>query len=414
MFRNYLLTAYKVLLRRRFFTFVNLFAVALTLAVLTVVIALLQNYLKPMGAESRSDHYLTVESASISTEDGSNSWTSHPGYRMIERHFLPLEEPDLVGFSTEASPGTVFVEGRKITPLVSQTDANYWKILNFSFVEGRPISETDVEEGRFVAVLNEKTSADIFGEQNPIGQSFSANGQRFQVIGLVENVPAIRRHAFSEIWIPHTTSPSSNYRSEWMGTFTVLLYAEDEAVLPQIEKEVWASLLEFEHDDPDEFQIAVAPANTRLQALARNFLERRFKRDSKEGVFLVVLAFGMLAFMLLPSINLINLNVSRILERASEIGVRKAFGASANDLVKQFLVENMVLSLVGGGLGFLLGLGFLQLIEDTGLIPYADFAIDIQIFLFALLAMMVFGFVSGVYPAYKMAKFNPVRALRGG
>ncbi|MBZ0112274.1 MAG: ABC transporter permease [Thermoanaerobaculia bacterium] len=414
MLRNYLLTAYRVLLRRKFFTFVNLFAVALTLAVLTVVFALLQNFLAPMGEEQRSDHYLAVESATIRTENGSRVWTSSPGYRMIERHFLTLETPDLVAFFTDPSEGTVFVDGRKLSPKVSATDANYWKILDFRFVEGRPISGIDVQEGKLVAVINRSTSERIFSDRDPIGQSFVANGQRFEVIGVVEDVPALRQHAFSEIWVPYTSAPSTSYRQEWLGDFKVLLYAEDPGRLPIIAEEVFGSLAAFVYDDPEEFQVAFAPANTKLEAMARDTLDRRFERDSKAGVFILVMVIAMLGFMLLPSINLINLNVSRILERASEIGVRKAFGASSADLVRQFLVENMVLSVLGGALGFGLGIAFLRVIEETGMIPYADLKIDIPVFLSALLAIFVFGLVSGVYPAYKMAKFNPVHALRGG
>lgn len=413
MLRNYLLTAYKVLLRRKFFTFVNLFAIALTLAVLTVVVALLQNFLEPSGAERRSDHYLAIEDAKIATKDGSSTWTSSPGFRMIERHFLHLEEPDLIGFFDPGS-STVYVDGRKLTPNLTRTDSNYWRILDFALIEGRTISDADVEQGNFVAVINQRMGEEIFAGNRPIGRSFVANGQRFEVVGVVEDVPAFRRHAFSEIWVPYTTSPSTSYRTEWMGDFKVLLYAEDKSRLPAIEREAWASLETFVHDDPEEFQIAVAPAVTKLEGLARAFLDRRFERDGKAGLFLIALFGAMLAFMLLPSINLINLNVSRILERAPEIGIRKAFGASSNDLVSQFLVENLVLSLLGGGLGFVLGLGLLQLVEDSGLIPYADLQIDLQIFGMALVLMIIFGFVSGVYPAYKMAKFNPVHALRGG
>jgi putative ABC transport system permease protein len=234
------------------------------------------------------------------------------------------------------------------------------------------------------------------------------------VIGVVEDVPALRQHAFSEIWVPFTTAPSTSYRQEWLGDFRVLLYADDPARLPAIADEVWASLDAFVHDDPEEWQLAFAPANTKLEAMARDTLNRRFERTSKAGVFVVALVVCMLGFMLLPSINLINLNVSRILERASEIGVRKAFGASSADLVRQFLVENMVLSILGGALGFGLGVAFLRVIEETGMIPYADLHLDVPIFLSALLAVVVFGLISGVYPAYKMAKFNPVHALRGG
>ena len=77
----------------------------------------------------------------------------------------------------------------------------------------------------------------------------------------------------------------------------------------------------------------------------------------------------MLLFALLPAVNLVNLNMSRIMERASEIGVRKAFGASSRTLVGQFIVENVVLSLVGGGLGFAASVFVLEAVNRSGLVP---------------------------------------------
>ncbi len=118
-------------------------------------------------------------------------------------------------------------------------------------------------------------------------------------------------------------------------------------------------------------------------------------------------------FMLLPTVNLVNVSVSRILERASEIGVRKAFGASSWTLVGQFLVENVVLTLIGGLLGFVLAALVLGGINDSGLFPYARFAVNGRVFLYGLLLTLFFGVLSGVYPAWKMSRLHPVDALKG-
>ena len=117
--------------------------------------------------------------------------------------------------------------------------------------------------------------------------------------------------------------------------------------------------------------------------------------------------------MLLPTVNLVNVSVSRILERASEIGVRKAFGASSWTLVGQFLVENVVLTLIGGLLGFVLAALVLDGINGSGLFPYARFALNGRVFLYGLLLTLFFGVLSGVYPAWKMSRLHPVDALKG-
>jgi putative ABC transport system permease protein len=117
--------------------------------------------------------------------------------------------------------------------------------------------------------------------------------------------------------------------------------------------------------------------------------------------------------MLLPAVNLVNLNVSRIMERASEIGVRKSFGASSRVLVGQFLVENVALTLIGGAIGLVLSIWLLWLVNGSGLILYADLRLNYRIFLAGLGFAVFFGTMSGVYPAWRMSRLNPVQALKG-
>jgi putative ABC transport system permease protein len=117
--------------------------------------------------------------------------------------------------------------------------------------------------------------------------------------------------------------------------------------------------------------------------------------------------------MLLPTINLININISRIMERASEIGVRKAFGASSWTLVGQFIIENVILTLLGGAIGFAMSRFVLQFITGSGWFPYAEFHLNHRIFLGGFILAVFFGVLSGVYPAWRMSRLHPVQALKG-
>jgi putative ABC transport system permease protein len=101
------------------------------------------------------------------------------------------------------------------------------------------------------------------------------------------------------------------------------------------------------------------------------------------------------------------------MERASEIGVRKAFGASSWTLVGQFVVENVLLTLIGGVSGFVLAYLVLQMLTNSGLIQYAEFHLNYRIFFYGLGLAIFFGVFSGVYPAWKMSRLHPVAALRG-
>jgi putative ABC transport system permease protein len=122
---------------------------------------------------------------------------------------------------------------------------------------------------------------------------------------------------------------------------------------------------------------------------------------------------AMLLFMLLPIMNLLNINISRILDRSSEIGVRKSFGATSGHLVRQFIVENLVVTGLGGLLGFVLAILTLALIAGTGLLPNESFQFNYRVIALGLLYVLVFGVLSAAYPAWKMSRLDPVHALKG-
>jgi putative ABC transport system permease protein len=153
-----------------------------------------------------------------------------------------------------------------------------------------------------------------------------------------------------------------------------------------------------------------------LEDLAIAHFTNSDSSDSESGGGII--AYGsviglMIVFMLFPAINLVNINASRIIERSSEVGVRRAFGASRSTLVGQFLVENTVLTLIGGAIALVLSFIVLDIITDSGLFPYGSFGFNLRVFLYALVLCLFFGVFSGVLPAYRMSRMHPVEALRG-
>ncbi len=162
------------------------------------------------------------------------------------------------------------------------------------------------------------------------------------------------------------------------------------------------------------FQAVEATPETLFDTLGRMFIGSGTGLGTGYGARLALaLAIATTLFMLLPAVNLMNLNTSRIMERASEIGVRKAFGASSRALVGQFVIENVVLTLVGAALGFVIATWLLSAINSSGVIQYADLQLNYRIFAWGVGLAVVFGLVSGVYPAWRMSRLHPVQALKG-
>jgi putative ABC transport system permease protein len=117
-------------------------------------------------------------------------------------------------------------------------------------------------------------------------------------------------------------------------------------------------------------------------------------------------------FLLLPTINLININVTRIMERSSEIGVRKAFGASSKTLVYQFIVENLLLTFIGAILGLVFSLLAIRFINAANIISNMELSLNPIVLIYSLVAYIFFGVLSGVYPAWRMSRLNVVSALK--
>jgi putative ABC transport system permease protein len=413
MFKNYLKIALKVLVRRKFFTFISLFGISFTLVVLMVVTAMLDHLLAPMAPESRQDRVLGVYRAAMFGPR--SGWTGNAGYKLLDKYARGLDGVEKLSIFSGGNNVQSFLGGQKIASTLKRTDGEFWQILDFTFVDGAPYTTTDVENAAFVAVINETTKQKFFGDRSAIGQTLEADGQRFRVVGVVSDVSRVRLVPFSDIWVPLTTSKSDAYKRDLVGDFLAIALAANSDALPRIREQFNTRLAHMEFDDPKQFKSMVAPFETKFDAVARQMPFIGDSRDPREQGWKLTLLLVTLAlmFMLLPAVNLININVSRIMERASEIGVRKAFGASARTLVGQFIVENVILTLVGGALGLVLSFFVLRALNASGFIQYAQFHINLRVFVYGMAIAGLFGLLSGVYPAWRMSRLNPVQALKG-
>ena len=412
MFKNYIKIAFKVLLRRKFFTFISLFGVSFTLVVLVVVAALLDHVFGPLPPETRLNRMLGVFSVRIESPDHHSSRTSFAGYGLIDRYVRGMATPEKIAVLTVPRTVNSYKNGQKTALYLKRTDGVFWEILDFEFLEGRAFTREDQANANFVAVINEATRGKLFGAERAAGRTIDVDGQRFQIVGVVKNVPIFRLTPFADVWVPLSTAKAKPPR-DLTGEFAAIMLAGDRSQLGMIRAEYQEKLAQVEFADPKEFNTIVSAAETFFESIARGL----FANDRTAGDYaphlLVSILLLMVLFMVLPTVNLINLNVSRIMERASEIGVRKAFGASSWTLVGQFVVENVLLTLIGGVIGFVLAFFVLSALTDSGLIPYAEFHVNYRIFFYGLSLALFFGVFSGVYPAWKMSRLHPVTALQG-
>ena len=413
MLISYLKIAWKVLLRRKFFTAISLFGISFTLMILLVVYAFYDHTVGPHTPEKKIDRLLFVNRVMVGMKDGGqNNGTA--SYSFLEHYVRPLRTPETVSISSYFGSTAAYVGNQKLDVDLKYTDGQFWQVLDFDFLEGRPYSIREVRDGAHVVVINERTSRAYFGTaRGVVGRTLETDRVRYRVVGVVQNVPGMRFNSYADAWVPITTGTFDAKGLGLFGNCLAIILARRPADVAAIQEEFNQAMARVPIPDPKVHNKVSSSANMLLASLVRWFNNNNGPNDGVRPLLGKILAFALM-FMLLPALNLVNVNVSRILERASEIGVRKAFGATSGTLIGQFLVENILLTLVGGVLGLGLAAGVLALIDGSGFIPYTTLTLNPRIFASGLLLSLVFGVLSGVYPAYKMSKLHAVQALKGG
>jgi putative ABC transport system permease protein len=400
-----------VLARRKFFTFVNLFGITLPLTILLTVATVLDHIFGTGPPETRQERTLGVYRVSLLDEEGDGIF-AFPGYSLLDQLLRDLPGTEEISISSVFRKATLSRGGERIDSYLKHTDAPFWDILEFEFIEGGPFTRSDVDSGRFVAVINEATRERYFAGRTAEGRSITVDGRAYRVVGVVRNVPMLRLVPFSDVWVPQTTADDYG-DDELYGFHMGLILARSSRDFRRIREDFLsrASLVDLSAYAPYT-RLVVVPETT-FDSVARTVFSLGRTPERQTGRLVATLILVAVLFLVLPTINLVNLSVSRIMERAPEIGVRRAFGAPASALVGQFVTENLLLTVIGGLLALLLSFMILGIVARTGVVPYAHFDLNPRILAYAATTTLLFGIVSGGYPAWRMSRMNPADALRG-
>jgi putative ABC transport system permease protein len=401
--------ALRVLTRRKVFTAISLVGIALTLVVLVIATAILDNRFSAGGPEPRLDRTLIVKT--VGEYGPHEDDTSSPGWAFLQQTIVNLPNAERVSIYTFPAAAVIYDGPRRIEAHLKYTDGNYWRILGFHFVEGGPYSDSDNRSGRTVAVITETLRDQIFGREHVAGRSMNVGDRTYTIAGVVSPVGVGREAAYADIWAP--IGPIAfGERTELLGRFNGLVLARRRADIPSLQEEFQTRVKRIPVSDPKIYNVIRAGLDTSFESFARELIgnDREHTSAIAKGLFAALA----LLFMTLPALNLITLNLSRILERAPEIGVRKAFGAPRRALVLQFVVENVVLTLIGGAIALVAAVVVIRVMAGT--VPYIDVGLDVnpRVFAYGMLVAIFFGILSGAYPAWKMARLDAVNALRGG
>jgi putative ABC transport system permease protein len=418
MIKNYLKIAIAVLKRRKFFTFISLFGISLTLTTVLLAAALFNSLTDPGYPDTHRDRMLYVSSLYKWKADGSNFNGASVSYYFIHHYVSTLKTPEVIALASRGTQTNAYVNDRKLEITLRYTDDHFWEALQYQFLEGKPYNRQQIDNSEQVAVIAEETRNDYFGKDVPaLGKYIEADNVRYKVIGVVRNDASTNLFSYADIYLPYSLSKESLDGQDIEGQYSAFLLAPTRADIPKVQKEFLDMFARIPVADPKNYDGQSTYPDTFLGSFTRHIFgkERGSANDQKsDGLTWFYLAVVLLTFlfMLLPTLNLININITRIMERSSEIGVRKSFGASSGTLVVQFIVENVFLTVIGGLIGLLLTVVILALLNHARIIPHLHLALNIPALLYSLGACLFFGFLSGVYPAWRMSRLNVVTALK--
>jgi ABC-type antimicrobial peptide transport system permease subunit len=279
--------------------------------------------------------------------------------------------------------------GREAYPLIN----------NYQVLHGRFITREDVRGDAMVCVLGYKVAEDLFGALPPVGKTVKINGKSFIIVGVMEEKGALGFvEVDNQVVIPVTTAMGRMFGQRYLTMLVVQCTSADRvpACIERVKKSLRAGH-QINAGQDDDFTI---------------FTQDQFKQQLGQ----VALIFGVVLYsiagisIVVGAIGIMNIMLVSVTERTREIGVRIAVGARRFDILKQFLAEASIISMFGGSLGIVCGWAIANFLSEfTQVIEV--YTPPIIIALALLMAVMV-GIVSGIYPAIRAARLDPVQALR--
>ncbi len=406
MLKNYFKIAIAVLKRRKFFTFISLFGISFTLTILMVLTAFIDKVINDNYPDKKRDRMLYINRIAQVGDGTMQSGTL--SFYFLSHYTGMMKTPVKVAISSMFNGTNTYVNNKKIAVSYKYTNADFWDVLDHDFTEGKPFNKQQVTNADRVAVISEDMKKQYFGDMpSVVGKYIEADNVSYRVIGVVKNVPVTNYMMYSDIYLPYTVSKADYKDKSYSGGYMAFLLAASPGDVPKMQAE-YENLIKRVPVERKDFKHVYSHANT----FFRGYVDTG--SEDKSGVMIVVTAISIFVFIftLLPTLNLVNINITRIMERSSEIGVRKAFGASSKTLVYQFIVENLILTLLGGIIGVILSVLALYFINNADLISNLELHINFTVLFIGLLVCLVFGLLSGVYPAWRMSKLNVVTALK--
>ena len=310
------------------------------------------------------------------------------------------EAPAVASAAPVSSASTQLVFGNQNwATTVTGTEPQYFDIRDWAFIQGDTFSPDDVRRAANVAVIGETVRQNLFGNSSPVGQTIRAGNLPFTVVGVLtsKGTSGMGGDQDDGIYVPITTLQKKITGQDWLRS--IMVSAKSQAQSYPAQDQITAILRDrhrIRAGSPDDFSI-------------RNLADVAELADQSAQVMTMLLASIAGVSLIVCGIGIMYIMLVSVTERTKEIGVRVAIGATEQDVQRQFLLESVVLSLLGGAVGIIVGIGSSILINYVLHWTVSVSALAVGA---AVIFSTAIGIAFGYYPARKAARLDPIEALR--
>jgi len=414
MLKNYITIALRNLFRQKGFAIINISGLTIGLTVSALIILYIVHELGYDRFHDNSERiYRVAIHGEISGQEINVAVSSPPFGPALVNDF-----PEIVDYTRINPPQNslfAFGDEKYYEDEILFADSSFFKIFTIPFIYGDP--ETALEVPRSI-VLTESVATKYFGEEYPVGKVLRYNDQAdLTVTGVCEDYPDNSHFTFQALI---SFSTMVEFQGEgWMntwGNFSMYNYImlDEQANLESLMAKMPEFLIKYMSDEIQEadisFEINLQPV-TSIHLHSDLMAEIGSNSDIR---YIYILTAITLFILILASINFMNLSTAKSANRAREVGIRKVVGSTRQNLVRQFIGESVIISLISLFIAFFLIELILPAFNDiTGKDLDMQYILDWQLTLGFILLAIVVGIFAGSYPAFYLSAFNPIRVLQG-
>jgi putative ABC transport system permease protein len=406
--------------RQKFYTSVSIFGISLTIFFVSLGIWMIDMFKGSNPPAVNRNKCLYTDDLTFLGAD-KEKVELKPSFYFLSEYVKNLPSAERVTIYYQSHLSTIINNEIRSFSL-QYTDSDFWEILKFNFIEGRPYTKKEIDNADMVVVITEDVKMNLFGDKkNVSGELIETKGGSFKIVGVVENVPTGMELFFTNMWAPVTAIHNPieripvNINDKTLALknngFRSIILASSKSDFRTIKNEYRQAIASIEPSS----------VNKNYKELRSDIYSAKEWLNKEDGSVVSITIIFMVLFMILPIINLMNLNYNQFIERYEEIGVRKSFGATSVSITLQLLIETFFMTLIGGIIGYLLFnllaeniIDFVNNFRFGTKIPHGQFQANLQIILYTMGVILFFSFCSGFIPAKKLSKLSITETIRGG